>query len=381
MCIASRERTAESDMTSIGATASSSYSSTYATILANLQRNNAGSGAAAAYGGGNSNATTVTLSEAAKAAMASKDFAAVIADARATMDRLLGEAQKTSPLKDGKLDIDLSKVDRRELYAMSVNGEQKFTVDEQKAAKIELQARFDQALAGPTSVGRVTGKIDGLYTAALAFLDQAGAEEKASAAYADARSAIEQMIAKLKTDPGTLPGTFPGDPVADYMQRLAAGETGAPRAIGDVGSDARATLDAQYAAGGTVPDYADFDSRSLAAVAINTGDEFSAEEVQAAKAEMRGRSGAALLSALKNSDSTNPAAFSENVISLFGAMSSEERAAAGWSDNLYAAAVASYQTTSKLASMIGSATGSSIWGGNTASASSSGESMSLLSYL
>lgn len=176
------------------------------------------------------------------------------------------------------------------------------------------------------------------------------------------------MIAKLKADPGALPGAFPGDPVADYMQRLAAGETGAPRAIGDVGSDARATLDAQYEAGGTLPDYADFDSRSLAAVALNTNDEFNAEEVQAAKAEIRSRSGAALLSALKSSDAaTNPAGFSENVISLFGAMSAEERAAAGWSDSLYAAAVASYQTASKLASMLGSATGSSIWGGSTGS--------------
>lgn len=371
-------------MTSIGATTGSNcYSSTYATILANLQKNNAGSSAAAAtaYGGGSSSATNVTLSDAALAAMATKDFTTVIADARATMDRLLSEAQKTTPLKDGKLDIDLSKVDRRELYAMSVNGEQKFSADEQKAAKIELAARFDQALAGPTSVGRVTGKIDGLYTAALAFLDLAGPEEKASADYVDARSAIEQMIAALKTDPSTPPGTYPGDPIEDYMARLAEGETGQPRAIGDVGSDARATLDAQYEAGGTVPDYADFDSRSLAAVALNTGEEFNATEVQAAKVEMKSRSGAALLAALKNADAANPAAFSENVISLFGAMSAEERAAAGWSDNLYAAAVSSYQSATKLASMLGSATGSSIWGGSTGGGSSSGDPMSMLSYL
>lgn len=372
-------------MTSIGATGSSSYSSTYATILANIQKNNTGtsaSAAATAYGSGTgSSATTVTLSEAAKAAMAAKDFTTVIAEARATMNKLLSDAQKTSPLKDDKLDVDMSKVDRRELYAMSVNGEQKFTPDEQKAAKIELQNRFDQALAGPTSVGRVTGKIDGLYTAALAFLDAAGTEEKASSAYADARKAIEAMIAKLKTDPGTLPGAVPNDPVNDYMQRLAAGETGDLRDIGDVGSDARATLDAQYTAGGVTPDYADFDSRSLSAVAINTGDEFSPEEVRAAKSEMRSRTGAAVLAALKNSDAaTNPAGFSENIISLYGAMSAEERAAAGWSDNLYAAAVSSYQTASKLAQMLGSATGSSLWGG-AESSGGSGDKMSMLSYL
>lgn len=374
-------------MTSIGATGSNSYSSTYATILANIQKNNAGSGSAAAGTTGSSNsgasATNVTLSDAAKAAMAAKDFTTVIADARATMDKLLSDAQKTTPLKDGKLDVDMSKIDRRELYAISTNGELKFTPDEQKAAQIELQRRFDQALAGPTSVGRVTGKIDGLYTAALAFLDLAGAEEKASVAYADARKAIEAMIAKLKTDPATLPGAVPNDPVNDYMKRLAEGETEGPRNIADVGTDARATLDAQYKAGGITPDYKDFDSRSLSSVALNTGNEFNEDEVRAAKNEMRSRTGAAVLAALKNSDAAaNPAGFSENIISLYGAMSAEERAAAGWSDNLYAAAVSSYQTASKLASMLSQSSGSgSLFGGSGSASSGSGDKMSLLSYM
>lgn len=371
-------------MTSIGATTSSSgYSSTYATLLANAQKQAASAASAAsAYTSGNSSATVVTLSEEAKAAMALKDFVTVIADARSTMDKLLTDANVTSPLKDdGTVAVDLSKVDRRELYAMSINAEQKFSPDEQKAAQIELQSRFDQALAGPTAVGRVTGKVEGLYTAALAHLDAMGPEEKATSAYADAREAIETMIAKLKDDPGTLPGTVPNDPINDYMQRLAEGETGELRDITDVGSDARATLDAQYDAGAATPDYAEFDSRSLASVAINTGGEFTEAEVRAAKSEMRSRTGAAVLSALKNSDAaTNPAGFSENIISLYGAMSAEEREAAGWSDNLYAAAVSSYQTASKLASMLGSSTGSSVWGGSSES-SDSGDKMSLLSYL
>ncbi len=372
-------------MTSIGATSSSSYSSTYATILANIQKNNAGTGAtssASGSSGSGSSATNVTLSDAAKAAMAAKDFTTVIADARATMDKLLLDAKKTTPLKDGKLDVDMSKIDRRELYAISTNGEQKFTPDEQKAAQIELQRRFDQALAGPTSVGRVTGKIDGLYTAALAYLDQAGTEEKASVAYADARKAIEAMIAKFKTEPGALPGAVPNDPINDYMKRLADGEADGLRAISDVGADARATIDAQYKAGGTAPNYKDFDSRSLSSVALNTGNDFSEAEVRAAKNEMRSRTGAAVLAALKNSDAaSNPAGFSENIISLYGAMSAEERAAAGWSDNLYSAAVASYQTASKLASMLSQANSSgSIFGGS-GSSSGSGDKMSLLSYM
>lgn len=365
---------------------STGYTSSYASIIAQAQARAqaSASGTNSASSSANGSATTITLSDAAKAAMASKDLATVVADVRAKLDELLAKAQKTSPLTDGKLGVDLKDLDRRELFAVASNTEQKFTADEQKAAKIELQNRFDQALAGPTSVGRVTGKIDGLYTAALTFLDGAGAEEKASATWADARKAVEQMIAALKTDPGTLPGKFAGDPVNDYMQRLAAGEADGLRDIVDVGGDARTTLDAQYKAGSAIPDFTDFDSRSLASVAINTGGDFTDAEVRAAKSEMRSRTGAAVLAALKSSDSaSNPAGFAQNVISLFGAMSSEERAAAGWSDNLYAAAVASYQTASKLTSMLGSATGLSMWGNESSSDSSSGsgDKMSLLNYM
>ena len=86
-------------MTSIGATSSNTYSSTYAAILANLQKNNAGSAAAAgtSTAANGSSATNVTLSDAAKAAMATKDFAAIIADARATMDKLLAAVEELRP--------------------------------------------------------------------------------------------------------------------------------------------------------------------------------------------------------------------------------------------------------------------------------------------
>jgi hypothetical protein len=147
-----------------------------------------------------------------------------------------------------------------------------------------------------------------------------------------------------------------------------------------VASDARTTLDSQYKSGSSRADYKDFDSRSLASVALNSGNQFSAEEVRLARSEMRTRSGNALLASLKNADASNPAGFAENVISLYGAMSAEERAAAGWTDKLYAAAVSSYATASKLSSMLGEATGSSIWGGIDTS-SSSANPMSVFSYL
>lgn len=367
-------------MTTVGTV---SQSATYAQILASAQRaNQATTTTSSTSSSSGSSATSVTLSDAAKAALAEKDFATVTTDARATMDALLAAAKLTSPFKDGALALDLSKVDRRELYAMSTNSNQKFTVEEQKAASIELQNRFDQALAGPTAVGRVTGSVKGLYTAALAYFDAMGPEEKASASYADQRSALEQMLKKIEADPATLPGAVANDPIDTYMKRLADGETGELRDIGSVAADARATLDALYkASGATKPDYSEFDSRSIAAVALNSGGQFSLTESRAASAEMRTRSASALLQGLKAAgSSTDPGAFAQNVISLYGAMSTEERAAAGFSDNLYAAAVANYSTASKLGSLLSQATGSSIFGGSSGGSSSSG-GMSLMDYL
>jgi hypothetical protein len=362
-------------MTSVGTATTSSL--TYAQIIANAQKaQQQALTNPPAITSTESGATNVTLSDAAKAALTTiKDFAPVTSEARATLDKLLSDAKLTTPLKDGKLALDLSKVDRRELYAMSTNSNQLFTADEQKAAAIELQNRFDQAMAGPTAVGRVTGSVKGLYVAALAYFDAMGPEEKASATYVDQRAALEEMLKQITADPSTLPGTVANDPVNAYMERLAAGETGEPRDITDVAADARTTLDAQYgASGSSKPDYSEFDSRSLASVALNSNGKFNPTEVRTASMEMRSRSGAALLQSLKSAGNSDPAAFAQNVISLYGAMSSEERAAAGWSDNLYAAAVANYQTASKLGSILGSVTGSS-------SLSSSGGSMSLMDYL
>lgn len=364
-------------MTSVG-TSTSTSSLTYAQIIANAQKTQQQALTnPPATTSTETGATNVTLSDAAKAALTTiKDFATVTTDARATLDKLLADAKLTTPLKDGKLALDLSKVDRRELYAMSTNSNQLFTPDEQKAAAIELQSRFDQAMAGPTAVGRVTGSVKGLYVAALAYFDAMGPEEKASAAYVDQRAALEDMLKQLAADPSTLPGTVANDPVNAYMERLAGGETGKPRDIANVAADARTTLDAQYkASGNNKPDYSEFDSRSLASVALNSNGKFSPTEVRTASMEMRSRSGAALLQSLKSAGNSDPAAFAQNVISLYGAMSSEERAAAGWSENLYAAAVSNYQTASKLGSILGQVTGSSSFG------ASGGSSMSLMDYL
>lgn len=371
-------------MSSVSTISSSNSSLSYAQILANAQKAAQSATTGAVKTGSSSSgssATNITLSAEAQAALASieRDFATVTADARTNLDKLLTDQKLTSLLKDGKLAADLSKVDRRELYAISTNAGQKFTADEQKAAQIELQNRFDAAMAGPTAVSRVTGTIKNLYEAALSYFDNMTPEEKASSTYAEQRAALEDMKKQLDSDPGTLPSSS-SDPVNLYMKRLADGETGEPRDIGDVASDARTTLDAQYKAGGSRANYKDFDSRSIASVALNSDNKFSAEEVRLAKNEMRSRAGAAVLAGLKNADASNPAGFAQNIISLYGAMSTEERAAAGWTDKLYAAAVSSYTTSTKLTSMLGEVTGSAQWGGSDSS-KSSGNPMSIFSYM
>jgi hypothetical protein len=359
-----------------------SSAASYAKILAASQHASKTSGQSqpATDGTAASNsatATSVTLSAAAQASLAQRDFATVTADARSNLDTSLANAKLTSPLKDGKLAIDLEKMDRRELFAISTNNGQGFAADEQKAAAIELARRFDAAMAGPTAVGRVTGDVKGLYTAALAYYDAMGPEEKAAANTIDARAAIADGIAQLDRNPGWQ-ATSAADPVADYLDRLASDETGTPRAIIDVANDARTTLDRQYK-NGKKADFSDFDSRSLSAVALNTSGKFAADEVLTASRAIRSRAGAALLAGLKAGNSSgDPAAFASNVISLYGAMSTEERAAAGWGEELYASAVANYKTASKLGSLLGAASGLSLFGGST---NTGNNTMSLLTYL
>ena len=318
-------------------------------------------------------ATSVTLSDEAKAALAAKDFATVLAEARAKLVALLKDADLTSPLQNDKLAIDLSTLDHRELFAMA--SDDSFTPDEQKAAGLEMQRRFEAALAGPAALAKVTGNFTALYKAAAEYLDGLGAEEKAGPDWIAGRAAVTEAQKQLQADPKTLPDAGEDDPVALYLALVEAGEQIKPQPIADVATTARKTLDALYAeanANGKVPtfnkkttigtyiDMSKFDSRSLSSIVLDTTGKFSAEEVGAAQTAMRGKSGAALLAGFQNAaKSSDPTAFSQNIMSLFGAMSAEERQAAGWSEQFYRAAVDSYTTTSKLTQMFAQAGGDS----------------------
>jgi hypothetical protein len=357
-------------MTSISSSASTSaYLATYSSNISFIQ--SASSGSTSANNAQASSATNITLSQAAMSAAAGapKDFSTVIEDARAEITRLLLAASATSAYKDDKPTIDLSGLDRREVFAAASHAGGNFTADEQKLATAEFQRRFDSAVAGPTGVARVTGNFNGLYQAAADYYDAMSNEEKASPGWKEQRAAIETGLKETAADSTQSRKDIPNDPIANYLQRLTDGTAAAPRDFSDVAKDVRAVLDAQYAAAkasgttlvfdtsraqnGQKVDFSMLDNRALSAVTLNQDDTFSTAEIRAAKNELNSRNGASLLASFKlDNRDTDLTAFSQSIISQYSAMSAEERTAAGWTPALYESAVANYQSSSKLASLL-----------------------------
>ena len=357
------------------AVTSAAYSTnTYYKAAASAQAAAATSAAASATSAGASEeqaAATVTLSDEARAALAAKDFATVVADTHAKLLTLLTEADRTSPLEGDKLALDLSSLDARELFAMA--SDDSFTEDEREAAGLEMQRRFEAALAGPAAIAQVTGNFTGLYKAAADYLDSLGPEEKDGADWIAGRAAITEAQKQLQADPKTLPDAGENDPVALYLALVEAGNAAQPQDIVDVATGARKTLDTLYAdaikAGkvptfnkattvGTYIDMSKFPSRTLSSIVLDTSGQFSTQEVSAANSALRAKSGAALLAGFQSAaKSSDPTAFSQNIMSIFASMSAEERQAAGWSDQFYQAAVQSYQSTTKLMDMFAQAGG------------------------
>jgi hypothetical protein len=364
------------------AVVSTAYSTnTYYKTAASAQAAGAANAANAVIGTTEQAATSVTLSDEALAALATTDFATVIAETRTKLAALLEDADRTSPLEDGKLALDLSSLDARELFAMA--SDDSFSDDEKQAAGLEMQRRFEAAMAGPAAVAGVTGNFTALYKAAAEYLDSLGPEEKADADWIAGRAAVTEAQKQLQTAPKTMPDAGADDPVALYLALVEAGQAAQPQDIADVAKGARRTLDTLYAdaikAGkaptynkattvGTYIDMSKLPSRTLSSIVLDDTDQFSTEEVSAAKATLRSKSGAALVAGFQSAaKSSDPTAVSQNIISLFSGMSTEERQAAGWSDQFYQAAVESYTATSKLTQMFaeagGSATGFLSWMG------------------
>ncbi|MBP0575395.1 hypothetical protein J8J27_32235, partial [Mycobacterium tuberculosis] len=68
-------------------------------------------------------------------------------------------------------ELDLSHLDRRQLYAVAANLDGGFSTEEQTAAAAEWKLRLGDALRGPEAAAQLTGQLGGLYEAAEDFLD------------------------------------------------------------------------------------------------------------------------------------------------------------------------------------------------------------------
>lgn len=330
---------------------------------------------------------TITLSDAAKAGLSEKAVATIADDAQANMKKLLADTGKSSPLKDGKLDVDLSRFDRRELFAIATNAGLEFPADQQKAAKLELQRRFDVTMAGGLAVVGVTGDVKELYDLALDYLNSAGPEERASGPFQKQLAAVKEALAQLEANPERVPSNIPNDPVDNYLVRASKGEAVIERAFSDVAGDARRALDKQYEAaeaegkrlvfygdqtGGKRVDFSRFGSRDLSAISLNRDSDFTGSEVQAAKSELQSRVGQGVQSAFRSSGQSNdPTAFSKNLISQYQSMSSEEREAAGFTPEYYVNLKRNFESSQAISQLFAGLGGPS----------GSGSSLNLMSFL
>jgi hypothetical protein len=322
---------------------------------------------------GSNAATTLTLSDAARAqlaaASAQPDFTTITNAVRDTLDGLYTQAKVTGPIVDGKQTIDLSSLDRRSLFAISTNSNNKFSPDEQAVATTELKNRFNAALAPSTATTRLTGDYSVSYKAALDYLDAASPEEKATATWSTQRAAVLKGYQATQQDPTTLPPAAAGDPVAPVLaQDPVSGSTNTTRDFSDVANDVRAFLDGQAADAaknhkelvydpqrktGQQADLSSLDNRSLSAITLNQGNQFSGEEIYAAKKLLDGRTRTSILGALQKSQSSgDPRQLSLGMLQSYSAMSPEERQAVNWTPQFQDTLVQNYKTTSNLLSAL-----------------------------
>ncbi len=181
-------------------------------------------------------ATNLTLSDAARARLASAsatpDFATIASNARKSLDDLYAAAQVTRPLtNDGKQTIDLSKLDRRSLFAISTNAGGKFIDDEQSVASDELRSRLNAALAPAAATASLTNNYTVVYKAALNHLDAASSEEKATSTWAAQYGAVQKGYQATQQKPDAIPREFPVIRLQPILLRTPKGRRRSPERI------------------------------------------------------------------------------------------------------------------------------------------------------
>ena len=327
-------------------------------------------------------ATSVTLSDEAKAYLAQTAAAAddplslttVTTNARAWFDQQYASLGISSAMLDGQVAVDLSGQSRATLSAIADNKQGQFTKDESTAAAKALQARFDSAISPHVVIARHTGDYASLYTAASDYLDEAGADEKATAAWKDQKQAVLEGLAAARASFGKAPVTNNvDDPVRSLLDRTS---TQTPAAAGSspdaLAANARAMLDAQassardngkelvFSAGrktGQQVDFTAFDNRTLAIMALNSDASFSAEEASAAKAELNQRTRSGVLNAFDPNAGGGAQGSTLALLQQYSTMSAEEKQVLGFTDDFANKIMQNYRSMSSIQNSLGSATG------------------------
>lgn len=303
--------------------------------------------------------TNVTLSDQAKAYLAqasgngpaSEPSAATLAaNARTWFNDQYKKLGITSAMIGGQVAVDLSGQSRATLATVAANADKLFSKDEVAAAKSALTSRFETAMAPYAAIARHTGDYAGLYNAALSYMDEAGPAERATDTWISQRQALADGLAAAKQSFGKAPDTAnPNDPVRALLGKTTgSGTTGSGDSSATVAGRARAMLDDQANGArdkgtelvfdrnrktGQQVEFAKFDNRTLAAVAVNQDSKFSAEEVRAAKSELDARTRKTILASLDPS-SGGGASSSLALIKQYATMSAEEKSALGITDEV-----------------------------------------------
>jgi len=327
-----------------------------------------------------SSATSVTLSDEAKAYMArtaaeadgeQPSVATLATRARAWFDQQYVALGTSSAMLDGQVAVDFSGQTRATLSVIADNAQGQFSTDEVTAATRTLQSRFNDAVSPHVVIARHTGDYASLYAAASDYLDQAGSDEKATAAWKDQKQAVLEGLAAAKASFGKAPVTGnDADPVRALLDKARTPTSSSSDSTSDtLATNARAMLDAQADSArdngkdlvftgsrqtGQQVDFTDFDNRTLAVMALNADASFSAQEASAAKAELNQRTRRSLVSAF-GGDGIQ--ANSLALLQQYQKMSSEERSVLGFTDDYANRIVANYRTAASIQNSLGSGGG------------------------
>lgn len=331
--------------------------------------------------------TIISLSDEAKAYLAqtsqsakSTSLETLATNARAWFDQQYEKLGISSAKLDGQIAVDFSSQSRATLSAVASNAQRLFSKEEIEAATSALQDRFDDAIAPHVVIARHSGDYVSLYEAALAYMDEAGTDERATSLWQDQHKALVEGVAAARKNFGKAPDTGNSDdPVRALLEKKT--ETGAPSSgagSSSIAMRARALLDDQINAAadkgselvfdarrnfGQQVDFSKFDNRMLATISLNQEATFSIDEARAAKAELNQRNRLSLLDAINSGNSSDPSAGSLAMIKQYAAMSAEEKSALGVTEQVMSRLVRGYNSLLSVQSSFssGGATGISAY--------------------